>query len=198
MANTYTQLYVHIVFSVEGRQALIPECHKTELRKYITGILTHKKQKLIQINSMPDHIHILGWCDSRYCAVWFGERYYSRFRNYLYTRIGHANCEGTWHRLTAYATSVNIFLGFYYKVNSTRFINQKRWTVGQFAWQAGFGAFSYSHSQIPEVAAYIENQEKHHSRRTFREEYLAFLERFGVAYDVKYVFDSVADLPSEE
>ena len=46
MANTYTQLYVHIVFSVKGRQALIPECHKTELHKYITGILTHKKQKL--------------------------------------------------------------------------------------------------------------------------------------------------------
>ena len=53
-------------------------------------------------------------------------------------------------------------------------------------------------SQIPEVAAYIENQEKHHSHRTFREEYLAFLERFGVAYDVKYVFDSVADFPPEE
>ena len=59
MANTYTQLYIHIVFSVKGRHALIPECHKTELHKYITGILTNKKQKLIQINSMPDHIHIL-------------------------------------------------------------------------------------------------------------------------------------------
>ena len=53
MANTYTQLYVHIVFSVKGRQALIPKCHKTELHKYITGIITNKGQKLIQINSMP-------------------------------------------------------------------------------------------------------------------------------------------------
>ena len=59
MANTYTQLYVHIVFSVKGRQALIPERHKAELHKYITGIITNKKHKLIQINSMPDHIHIL-------------------------------------------------------------------------------------------------------------------------------------------
>ena len=59
MANTYTQLYVHIVFSVKGRQALIPERHKAELHKYITGIVSNKKQKLIQINSMPDHIHIL-------------------------------------------------------------------------------------------------------------------------------------------
>ena len=59
MADTYTQLYVHIVFSVKGRHALIPKRHKLELHKYITGIITNKKQKLIQINSMPDHIHIL-------------------------------------------------------------------------------------------------------------------------------------------
>ena len=84
------------------------------------------------------------------------------------------------------------------KVNSTRFINQKRWTVGHFTWQEGFGAFSYSHSQIPEVAAYIENQEKHHLKKTFPEEYLAFLKHFGIAYDVKYVFDPVADLSAKE
>ena len=59
MADTYTQLYIHIVFSVKGRQPLIPKKHKTELHKYITGIINNKKQKLIQINSMPDHIHIL-------------------------------------------------------------------------------------------------------------------------------------------
>ena len=59
MADTYTQLYVHVVFSVKGRHALIPKQHKPELHKYITGIITNKKQKLIQINSMPDHIHIL-------------------------------------------------------------------------------------------------------------------------------------------
>ena len=59
MADTYTQLYIHIVFSVKGRQPLIPKKHKTELHKYINGIITNKKQKLIQIHSMPDHIHIL-------------------------------------------------------------------------------------------------------------------------------------------
>ena len=79
------------------------------------------------------------------------------------------------------------------KVNSTRLINQKHWRVGQFLWQTGFGAFSYSHSQIPKVATYIENQEIHHSQQTFRDEYLAFLERFGIAYDLRYVFDPVAD-----
>ena len=55
MAETYTQLYIHIVFSVKGRQPLIPKQHKVELHKYITGIITNKKQKMIQINSMPEH-----------------------------------------------------------------------------------------------------------------------------------------------
>ena len=59
MANTYTQLYIHIVFAVKGRQSLIPKRHKVELHKYITGIIRNKKQTVIQINSMPDHIHIL-------------------------------------------------------------------------------------------------------------------------------------------
>ena len=159
MADTYTQLYAHIVFSVKNRQALIPIRHKPELHKYITGIITNKGQKLIQINSMPDHIHIL---------------------------IG----------MTPNVALSGLVKDI--KVNSTRFINQKRWTTGQFAWQTGFGAFSYSHSQIAQVATYIKNQEVHHSHRTFREEYLEFLKRFGVAYDVKHVFDSVEDPPSEE
>lgn len=59
MANTYTQIYIHIVFAVKGRQNLISKIWKEELYKYITGIVTHKEQKLIAINGMPDHIHIL-------------------------------------------------------------------------------------------------------------------------------------------
>ena len=55
MADTYTQLYIHIVFAVKGRQTLIPKDHKTELHQYITGIVTNRKQKMIQINSMPDN-----------------------------------------------------------------------------------------------------------------------------------------------
>ena len=59
MANTYTQLYTHIVFTVKGRQNIIPKKYKEELHKYITGIIKGKNQKLIAINSMPDHVHIL-------------------------------------------------------------------------------------------------------------------------------------------
>ena len=59
MANTYTQLYFHIVFAVKGRANLISSTWKEELYKYITGIATNKNQKLIVINGMPDHVHIL-------------------------------------------------------------------------------------------------------------------------------------------
>ena len=58
-ANTYTQIYLHIVFAVEGRQSLIAPGHNDELQKYITGIVSAQKQKLIAINNMPDHLHRL-------------------------------------------------------------------------------------------------------------------------------------------
>ncbi|GAA3751614.1 IS200/IS605 family transposase [Flavobacterium ginsengisoli] len=59
MADTYSQLYIQIVFAVKGRQNLISKNWKNEIYKYITGIITNQKQKLIAINGMPDHIHIL-------------------------------------------------------------------------------------------------------------------------------------------
>jgi len=59
MANTYSQIYIQIVFAVEGRQNLIDPQHNEDLQKYITGIVTKQRQKLIAINNMPDHFHIL-------------------------------------------------------------------------------------------------------------------------------------------
>ena len=59
MANTYTQIYIHIVFAVQGRQNLIRREHNDELQKYMTGIISGQGQKLIAINNMPDHFHIL-------------------------------------------------------------------------------------------------------------------------------------------
>ncbi len=55
MANTYTQIYVHVVCAVEGRQFLIPPERNNELQKYITGIVSAQNQKLIAINNLPDH-----------------------------------------------------------------------------------------------------------------------------------------------
>jgi putative transposase len=59
MANTYTQIYVQVVFAVEGRQSLLAADHNSELQKYIAGIISGQSQKLIVINNMPDHVHLL-------------------------------------------------------------------------------------------------------------------------------------------
>ena len=152
MANTYTQIYIQIVFAVEGRQNLIDPIHNDELQKYITGIVTAQRQKLIAINNMPDHAHIL-----------IGQRPDST----LSELVGDI------------------------KSGSTNFINRKRWVRGRFNWQEGFGAFSYSHSQLSTVIRYIQNQQTHHRKRSFRDEYVALLDRFNVPYEERYIFKPI-------
>lgn len=150
MANTFTQLYVQLVFAAKHREALLPKKHKEEIHKYITGIITKRKQKLIAINSMPDHIHIfVGFKPSM--------------------------------KISDLVRDI--------KTASSQFIREKHFTPFQFSWQEGYGAFSYSHSQIDMVCQYIHNQEAHHRKRTFREEYLDFLSKFNVDYEEQYLFD---------
>ncbi|MBD0352904.1 MAG: transposase [Flavisolibacter sp.] len=74
------------------------------------------------------------------------------------------------------------------KVQSNEFIKAKGWTKGNFHWQEGYGVFSYGHSQVDRVCKYVLNQEAHHSRRTFREEYHEFLRKFAVPYEEQYLF----------
>lgn len=75
------------------------------------------------------------------------------------------------------------------KNNSSKFINEKKFIRGKFQWQEGYGVFSYSQSQIDNVYQYILNQEKHHQTKTFKEEYLEFLNKFEVAFKDEYLFD---------
>jgi REP element-mobilizing transposase RayT len=75
------------------------------------------------------------------------------------------------------------------KVESNQFINDKKWVKGKFSWQDGYGVFPYSHSQLDTVIKYVLNQEIHHQRKTFKQEYLSLLEKFGVAFEDKYLFD---------
>lgn len=75
------------------------------------------------------------------------------------------------------------------KNNSSNFINSKKIVAGKFSWQEGFGAFSYGQSQVESVFQYIKNQEIHHQKRTFREEYVDMLNKFQIGYDEKYLFD---------
>jgi len=74
---------------------------------------------------------------------------------------------------------------------STNYINEKKWIKGKFSWQEGFGGFSYSRSQINRVVKYIENQEHHHKKKTFREEYIELLKKFEVTYNKKFIFKEV-------
>ncbi len=79
------------------------------------------------------------------------------------------------------------------KNNSTNFINEQKYVNKRFQWQEGYGAFSYAHSQIKDVYQYILNQEAHHAKKTFHEEYLDFLQKFEIEYDERYLFDWLED-----
>jgi REP element-mobilizing transposase RayT len=150
MPNTYTQIYIHVVFAVKYRDALISSSWKERLHKYITGIIQNQGHKLITINTMPNHAHVF---------------------------IGMKPD-------TALSDLVRDI-----KRDSTNFVNNEVKLRGKFGWQEGFGAFSYSHSQIDSVAKYILNQEEHHRRKTFREEYETMLKDYAVEYNDRYVFE---------
>jgi REP element-mobilizing transposase RayT len=74
------------------------------------------------------------------------------------------------------------------KGSSSKWINEKKFLKVKFEWQEGYGAFSYSKSQVDNVINYIKNQEEHHKKESFRNEYLNFLNRFEVEYDEQYIF----------
>jgi putative transposase len=84
------------------------------------------------------------------------------------------------------------------KKESTNFINKKNWFRGRFHWQDGYGEFSYSHSQLDTVYKYIANQEQHHKKRTFREEYVELLENSAIEYDGKYLFEFFKDVDESQ
>jgi len=150
MPNTYSQIYIQIVFTVKGRQNLISKQHKEALQKYISGIVQKRQQKLLAIYAMPDHIHLL---------------------------VG---------------IKPNISISDLVrdvKAGSSNFINENRWIHGKFNWQEGFGAFSYSRNQIDTVIKYIANQEEHHKKTSFKEEYIDFLKTYEVEYDENYLFE---------
>ena len=152
MANTYTQIYLHVVFAISGRACVISSARREELQKYITGIVTQKGQKLIAIHCMPDHTHVL---------------------LSLKPNIAPSDLIGD------------------IKTGSTNHINEQRWIGCRFSWQEGFGAFSVSHSHLGRVANYIHNQEVHHRRKSFQQEYVEFLERHRVPFDQRYIFKPV-------
>lgn len=150
MPGTFSQIYIQIVFAVKGRESLIHTSWEEELYKYISGIVTNKEQKLLAINGMNDHVHILIGMRPSCCL------------SDLVREI---------------------------KKASNEFVNLKRFVQGKFHWQEGYGAFSYSHSALDNVIAYIQNQKEHHRKRSFKEEYKEFLTKYQIEHKDEYLFE---------
>lgn len=149
MAGTFSQIYIQIVFPVINRSNLIQPEWEERLYQYITGIVKQKEQKMLAINGMPDHIHILIGMRPSCCL------------SDLVREI---------------------------KKASNQFINDNKLSKIKFYWQDGFGAFSYGHSQLDSVIAYIRNQKQHHKKRSYRDEYIEFLDKFKIVYDERFLF----------
>lgn len=147
MANTYSQIHLHFIFAVRHRVALISPTWKEDLHRYITGIVQCNGHKMLQINSMADHIHML---------------------------IGMRPQQA----ISALVQNI--------KTESSKWVKANQHIP--FAWQEGFGVFSYAKSQVPTVIRYIQNQETHHQKQTFLEEYRAFLDAFEVEWQEPYIF----------
>jgi len=149
MANSYTQIHIQFVFAVKYRAALIDNAWKERLHQYMTGIFQQNKHKMLQINSMPDHMHIF---------------------------IGMRPDQS----ISSLIQNV--------KTESSKWIKAEKLCKSPFAWQEGYGAFSYSKSQVPDVVRYIRDQELHHKERTFLDEYRKLLTVFEIEWDERYIF----------
>ncbi len=154
MADTFSQIYIQVVFAVQNRKALIHSKWEEELNKYITGIVQNKGQKMLTINGTANHIHFLIGMKPTCCL------------SDLVREI---------------------------KKSSVAFIKEKQFSKFQFRWQEGFGAFSYGQSQLSDVIRYIEGQKEHHKRKTFKDEYVAFLRAFEIEFKDEYLFEWLDD-----
>jgi hypothetical protein len=150
MANTYTQIYVHLVFAVKRRTRLISKEWRVDLFKYMHGIIENKNQKTMIINGVEDHVHLL-----------LGLR---------------PDCN-----LSGLVRDI--------KSGSSKWINENQSVPKTFEWQSGFGAFSVSARHIKNVINYIKDQESHHEQKTFRSEYVEFLNENEIDFRSEYIFD---------
>jgi putative transposase len=149
MSNSYTQIHIQFIFAVKYRAALIDSAWEERLHQYITGIFRQNNHKMLQINSMPDHIHIF-----------IGMRPHQSISSLMQ----------------------NV------KTESSKWIKDQKLCSFPFAWQEGYGAFSYSKSQVPAVVNYVKNQKKHHQKVSFLDEYRKLLTLFDVEWDERYIF----------
>ena len=150
MAQTFTNLLTHVIFSTKERAPSIQPEWKPNLLAYMGGIIRELRGKAVAIDSTDDHVHMLLWMPPT----------------------------------ISISDALRVL-----KTNFSRWVNQHRGKRQTFAWQAGYGAFSVSHSNAPAVVKYIRGQENHHRRVSFQEEFVAFLKTNGIEYDERYIWE---------
>ena len=149
MPNTYHQIYIHGVFAVKNRNAMIGMSWKPKMMAVIGNLINETGSKNILVNGVEDHVHCL-----------FGLKPPVSISDVM--KIA--------------------------KSKSSKWLNENNLLRYHFEWQSGFGAFSYSQSQIDILYKYILNQERHHQHQSFREEYIELLTKFNVNFDENYIF----------
>jgi len=146
MPHTYSQNYLHVVFSTKERRRLITKEFQPKLWSYMAGISRNNGFIVLANGGMEDHAHLLIQLPAT----------------------------------LALAKAVQLLKG-----SSSKWVNEHG---REFSWQEGYGAFSVSKSNINAVVKYIANQETHHRKITFEDEFIALLEKHGIEYDPRYVF----------
>ena len=149
MANTFTQIHLQVIIAVKFRMGLISSDWESRLFDYLIAIIHNHGHKVLAINGMPDHVHIL-----------FGFR-----PNQSLSKL------------------IQLL-----KASSSKWINEEKLTKYKFAWQEGYGAFSYTKSDVPKVVKYIIQQKEHHRKSSFLEEYRKILDNLEFEYNPVYIF----------
>ena len=147
MANSYTQIFIHLTFHVKD-DCQLDKNDLPALYKYVTGIVTAEGGMVRAIGGVTNHIHLL-------------------------------------FALPKDKTLASMVMKI--KANSSRWLKGLGSQYRAFSWQDGYGAFSVSASKLDAVMEYIANQEEHHRKHTFQEEYIEFLKAYGIAYDERYI-----------
>jgi putative transposase len=149
MANTYTSLHYHLIFSTKKRVGWITPDIEQRVWEYLGGIARKHKMTALQIGGAADHVHALVLAPATFSP--------SQITQCL-------------------------------KGDSSKWIHCEFGELRGFAWQDGYGGYTVSKSNLPEVIRYIQNQREHHRVKSFQEEYVQFLRHHGIEYDERYVW----------
>ena len=149
MANTYTSLHYHLIFSTKNRIRWLARDIEQRVWQDLGGIARKHKMTALQVGGTEDHIHALV--------------------------------------LAPPSISLSQMAQFL-KGDSSKWLHEEYPALRSFAWQDGYGRFTISRSDIPEVIQYILTQREHHRKKSFQEEYLEFLKNHGIEYDERYLW----------